>query len=174
MDITESKILVNSYFWIENQFVLASEYNEPIEDSFYIKGGIDLKINETWILRKEYGDYIGELWPYIINGLYLEVSKNNPFSTTYPSHDTRFSFIPINDCKDVLVEIYLPRQYVSETIDCIDFMNAMLNEAESFFGHLINLLADDESIEAYQKQLRRITEMKKGLNNREPRKIDLC
>jgi len=80
---------IDTYFRINNEFVLIEEFSNQFSDIDYIEGAIILKINSVTILSLETWDYIDQLWAYIINGLETIMLKENYF-TYFPDQAIGF------------------------------------------------------------------------------------
>ena len=133
---------IDTYFRINNEFVLIEEFSNQFSDIDYIEGAIILKINSVTILSLETWDYIDQLWAYIINGLETIMLKENYF-TYFPDQAIGFSLeTKGKDLVKVSIDYDNGR---SAVISKNDFILCICEEGRKFFNKMLNLVPSYKS-----------------------------
>jgi len=129
-------IFVQSYLKYKDNFIVYDEFDSKVDDSDYIQGAIELKINDVEIINKSMFDYIDQLWAYIADGL-VDVSQRKDFYTYFPDQPIKLS---IN---------YLYGDVVKVSLICDDEVNAVIDKnifIQCLSGHIKGFMMEMKCI----------------------------
>ncbi|GBC59857.1 hypothetical protein DENIS_0798 [Desulfonema ishimotonii] len=130
-------IKIETYFFINNEFIPMNRFKGQFDDIDYIEGAIELTINNKKIISLKSWDYVDQLWAYFINGI-EEIQNMRNFFTYFPDQPVVLSFtLEDNDFvkigTDYDGEIYL-------SVPKKEFISTVCSEAEHFFKHMSNIV----------------------------------
>ncbi|MBF0209067.1 MAG: hypothetical protein HQK53_19580 [Oligoflexia bacterium] len=147
-------VIVETFFKINDKFIKANEYLDPLpDDDAHIDGAITLIVNDKTVLTFQHWDYVVLMWGFIIDGL----SKNNLKEETvigFPDQPSDLKFVPTLNNR---VIIHLNGTNIT-SVDRCELLQALVNEARFFFNKLISL--KPEKSEKFNKDLNIIDHIK--------------
>lgn len=122
-------IFVQSYLKNKDNFIVYDEFDSKVDDSDYIQGAIELKINGVEIINKSMFDYIDQLWAYIADGL-VDVSQRKEFYTYFPDQPIKFSINYLHG--DIIKVSLICDNEVNGIIDKNIFIKSISSHIKSF------------------------------------------
>jgi len=149
-------IFVQSYFKNKDSFIEYDKFDSKIDDSDYIQGAIELKINDVEIINKSMFDYIDQLWAYIVDGL-VDVSQRKDFYTYFPDQPIKFS---INYLYGDMIKVSLIcDNEVNATIDKNIFIKCISSHIKNFMTKMKYIAPNN--IDIYEDMINKLDSITK-------------
>lgn len=135
---------IKSYIKQDEKFIPINEFNDKLDDDFYIYGAIDLNIKGVELINLDMYDLVDQLWAYIINGI-LELENGKiEFKTNFPDQPLPMSFI-LNKNSNIITIITKPYdKNIEAKVDYREFVKTICVSAKEFFDKLSKIEINKE------------------------------